>query len=85
MIVVLLEMLSGACLLVLPLFFLSAHTTSTLALSVYDNDVFDKDYPERVSWGKKKKHKGVLFAFFFFPEVLTSFYKCQDKGGIFLF
>lgn len=33
----------------------------------------------------REKNKGVLSAFSFFSKVLTSYYKCQDKGGIYFY
>lgn len=85
MIVVLLEMLSGACLLVC-LFSLCKHNFH--ARSVYDNDVFLTKITlngfQGVG-GKRGEHKGVLSAFSFFSKVLTSYYKCQGKGGIYFY
>lgn len=83
MIVVLLEMLSGACLLVVP--FLSLRTQLPRPLCLCVIMMFLTKITLNGFQGGKKKHKGVLFAFSFFSKVLTSYYKCQDKGGIFFF
>lgn len=63
MIVVLLEMLLGACLLVCPFFSRRAQLPHPLAPPLCDN-VSDRDDPGR----EKQKHKGVLCAFSFLPE-----------------
>lgn len=83
MIVVLLEMLSGASLLVVP--FLSLRTQLPRPLCLCVIMMFLTKITLNGFRGGKKKHKGVLFAFSFFSKVLTSYYKCQDKGGIFFF